>query len=181
MRIIEIKEQIKDDTPCPQKTDNEAFSSTFEDMLNKSSLKNEVAEFNNFRPFLDIKIMGDSPRGIEIFEDHFQASTSGEDSVQIPASSKYVGSNDSLRSWTRRKLKGAASTLKLFSPSKLTWMSGIDGQEKVVLTAAEVESLRSEIPALEERKAHFKTQVIMRTLRKEESVVGATSNLGAKT
>lgn len=41
--------------------------------------------------------MGDGPRGIEVFEDHFQASTSGEDSMQSPALSKYIGSNDSLR------------------------------------------------------------------------------------
>lgn len=40
--------------------------------------------------------MGDGPRGIEMFEDHFQASTSGEDSMQTPTSSKYIGSNDSL-------------------------------------------------------------------------------------
>lgn len=107
--------------------------------------------------------MGDGPRGIEVFEDHFQASTSGEDSLQSPAMSKYKGSNDSLRSisrsWTRRKLKGAASMLNMFSLSKLPWMPGADGQEKVVLTAAEVESLRSELGALEEREAHCKAQL----------------------
>ncbi|KAG5573090.1 hypothetical protein H5410_062856 [Solanum commersonii] len=107
--------------------------------------------------------MGDGPRGIEVFEDHFQASTSGEDSMQSPALSKYIGSNDSLRSisrsWTRRKLKGAASMLNMFSLNKLPWMSGTDGQEKVVLTAAEVESLRSELGALEEREAHCKAQL----------------------
>nr|XP_004252611.1 uncharacterized protein LOC101247595 [Solanum lycopersicum] len=107
--------------------------------------------------------MGDGPRGIEVFEDHFQASTSGEDPMHSPDLSKYIGSNDSLRSisrsWTRRKLKGAASILNMFSLNKLPWMSGTDGQEKVVLTAAEVESLRSELGALEEREAHCKAQL----------------------
>lgn len=41
--------------------------------------------------------MGDGPRGIEVFEDHFQASTSGEDPMHSPDLSKYIGSNDSLR------------------------------------------------------------------------------------
>lgn len=49
--------------------------------------------------------MGDGPRGIEVFEDHFQASTSGEDSMQTPTSSKYIGSNDSLRYIFYRKFE----------------------------------------------------------------------------
>ncbi|CAN4127230.1 unnamed protein product [Withania somnifera] len=49
--------------------------------------------------------------------------------------------------------------LNLFSPRKLPWVSGSDGQKKVVLTAVEVESLRSEISALEEREAHLKAQL----------------------
>ncbi|KAK4373893.1 hypothetical protein RND71_004570 [Anisodus tanguticus] len=72
--------------------------------------------------------MGDGPRGIEVFEDHFQASTSGEDSVQTQL---HLNNRSISRSWTRRKLKDAASMLNLFSPSKLPWMSGTDGQEKV--------------------------------------------------
>uniref|UniRef100_A0A5B6ZHZ3 PH domain-containing protein n=1 Tax=Davidia involucrata TaxID=16924 RepID=A0A5B6ZHZ3_DAVIN len=49
--------------------------------------------------------------------------------------------------------------LNLFSLRGLPWGSGSDGQEKVVLTAAEVESLRSEIADLEERGAHLKAQL----------------------
>ncbi|CAN4077581.1 unnamed protein product [Withania somnifera] len=49
--------------------------------------------------------------------------------------------------------------LNLFSPRKLPWVSGTDGQKKVVLTAVELESLRSEIAALEEREAHLKAQL----------------------
>ncbi|KAF3624914.1 putative dentin sialophosphoprotein-like isoform X1 [Capsicum annuum] len=49
--------------------------------------------------------------------------------------------------------------LNLFSPRKLPWISGSDGEKKVVLTAVEVESLRSEIASLEEREAHLKAQL----------------------
>lgn len=49
--------------------------------------------------------------------------------------------------------------LNLFSLRRLSWGSGTDGQDKVVLTAAEVESLRSEISDLEEREAHLKAQL----------------------
>ncbi|KAI5655331.1 hypothetical protein M9H77_32518 [Catharanthus roseus] len=52
----------------------------------------------------------------------------------------------------------AASMLKLFSLRGLPW-SGADGQEKVVLNATEVASLRSEIADLEEREAHIKAQL----------------------
>ncbi|XP_059662207.1 nucleoside diphosphate kinase 4, chloroplastic-like [Cornus florida] len=49
--------------------------------------------------------------------------------------------------------------LKLFSLPGLPWGSGTDNEEKVVLTAAEVESLRSELAHLEEREAHLKAQL----------------------
>ncbi|KAM7531408.1 hypothetical protein LguiB_034818 [Lonicera macranthoides] len=105
--------------------------------------------------------MGDGPKRIEVFPDHFQASTSGADSIQGRTSSISHSRTDfqqtpHSRLWTRRKLREAASMLNLFSLRSLTWGSG--GQEKVVLTAAEVESLRSEIADLEEREAHLKAQ-----------------------
>lgn len=49
--------------------------------------------------------------------------------------------------------------LKLFSFRGLPWVSGEDGQEKVILSAAEVASLRSEITDLEEREAYLKAQL----------------------
>ncbi|KAG4117529.1 hypothetical protein ERO13_D12G237901v2 [Gossypium hirsutum] len=44
---------------------------------------------------------------------------------------------------------------------QFTWvaMGGADGQEKVQLTAAELESLRSELADIEEREAHLKAQL----------------------
>ncbi|KAJ7952149.1 Pleckstrin-like (PH) domain protein [Quillaja saponaria] len=46
--------------------------------------------------------------------------------------------------------------LNLFTLRGLPWGSGTDGEEKVELTAAELESLRSELADLEEREAHLK-------------------------
>ncbi|XP_050900816.1 uncharacterized protein LOC127107566 isoform X3 [Lathyrus oleraceus] len=49
--------------------------------------------------------------------------------------------------------------LNLFTLRRLSWGSDTGGQEKVELTAAEVESLRSELADLEEREAHLKAQL----------------------
>lgn len=58
-----------------------------------------------------------------------------------------------------RGLKSSPSMLKLFSLKGLPWRSGTNDQEKVVLSAVEVESLRSEIAALEERESHYRAQL----------------------
>ncbi|ESQ54952.1 hypothetical protein EUTSA_v10026064mg [Eutrema salsugineum] len=47
--------------------------------------------------------------------------------------------------------------LNLFTLRRLPWVS--DGQEKVELSAAELESLRSELSDLEEREAYLKAQL----------------------
>ncbi|CAA3023551.1 Hypothetical predicted protein [Olea europaea subsp. europaea] len=106
--------------------------------------------------------MGDGPRGVKVISDHFSSSTSTANSLPSPTSSVTdITTNSDLRSnsWARRKLKSAASMLNLFSLKRLSWGSGADGQEKVVLSAVEVESLRSEIVALEERESHYKAQL----------------------
>ncbi|XAR70171.1 hypothetical protein NMG60_11026945 [Bertholletia excelsa] len=106
--------------------------------------------------------MGDGPRGIKVISDHFETSTPCVDSSKSATSSTvHPTTNNTLRShspvWARRKLKSAASMLNLFNLRVLTWGSGAD--EKVVLSAAEVESLRSGIAYLEEREAHLKAQL----------------------
>ncbi|EYU23342.1 hypothetical protein MIMGU_mgv1a013513mg [Erythranthe guttata] len=80
--------------------------------------------------------MGDGPRGIEVLPDYFVASTSGSDTLPVQTSSAI-----------NLSLKG------------LSWRLGANGQDKVVLSVVEVESLRSEIAALEERESHFKAQL----------------------
>ncbi|KAM4123158.1 hypothetical protein ACB094_01G139100 [Castanea mollissima] len=49
--------------------------------------------------------------------------------------------------------------LNLFTLRRMPWSSSNDGQEKVVLSALEVESLKSELADLEEREAHLKAQL----------------------
>ncbi|KAK2966521.1 hypothetical protein RJ640_019050 [Escallonia rubra] len=105
--------------------------------------------------------MGDGPSGIEVFPDHFQPSTSSSDTLQSRNSSASHPRTDlSLVSlWAQRKLKSAASMLNLFSLRSLPWGSGTNGEEKVVLTTAELQCLRSELADLEEKEAHLKAQL----------------------
>ncbi|GAA0187437.1 kinase [Lithospermum erythrorhizon] len=102
--------------------------------------------------------MGDGPRGIKIYSDHFQISASTADSPQSsePRLHESKVNRPLSCSRSRRKSRTAASMLKLFSLRGLTW--GGD-QEKVVLSATEVASLRSEISDLEERELHLKAQL----------------------
>ncbi|GAB2268622.1 hypothetical protein Dimus_003575 [Dionaea muscipula] len=132
--------------------------------------------------------MGDGTKRVKIIPDYFEASTSSLASNQQPNPStlacgadchqqenlatstsgvdshqrtKSPPSHSSYRSrclWTRRKLKSAGSMLKLFSLRGLPF-TGTDGEEKVELTATELESLRSELADVEEREAHLKAQL----------------------
>lgn len=101
--------------------------------------------------------MGDSPQEIQV-TGHFLASTS--DSHSLPSQTSSIADLSS-RSYTlaQRSLQSAASMLNLFNLKGLSWKSGATGQEKVVLSAVEMESLRSEIAALEERESHYKAQL----------------------
>ncbi|KAA3470287.1 Pleckstrin (PH) domain-containing protein isoform 1 [Gossypium australe] len=59
---------------------------------------------------------------------------------------------------SRQRLRSGAFMLNLFSLRGLPW-TGADGQQKVQLTAAELESLRSELADVEEREAHMKARL----------------------
>lgn len=106
----------------------------------------------------------DGSRGIKVISDHFEGSASSVDSPQVrtPSTSQPRINNPSSsnsHSWARKKFRSATSMLNLFSLRELMWGSGTDGQEKVVLTSAEVQSLRSTVAYLEEREAHLKAQL----------------------
>ncbi|KAF8380050.1 hypothetical protein HHK36_027520 [Tetracentron sinense] len=112
----------------------------------------------------EIRFMDDSLGKIKVFPNHFEASTPAGDSLQKKNSANSDPRTDcSFRShsrlWARRKFIGTASMLNLFNLPGLPWRSGTDGQDKVELTATEVESLRSELADLEEREAHLKAQL----------------------
>ncbi|KAL2234651.1 UNVERIFIED_CONTAM: hypothetical protein Sindi_1197300 [Sesamum indicum] len=102
--------------------------------------------------------MGDGPRGIQVFPDHFAASTSASGSQPSQTSSDTDFRPHGHR-LARRKLKNAVSILHLLTLRGLYRESGENGQEKVVLSAAEVKSLRSELAALDERESHCKAQL----------------------
>ncbi|KAG7546402.1 Pleckstrin homology domain [Arabidopsis suecica] len=107
--------------------------------------------------------MGDgTPKKLNILPDHFSAPSSTAESSQgdtpsspQPKDNTSLGSHSQSR--TRRNLKRAATMLNLFTLRRLPWVS--DGQEKVELSAAELESLRSELSDLEEREAYLKAQL----------------------
>ncbi|GLT90764.1 hypothetical protein SLE2022_086820 [Rubroshorea leprosula] len=103
--------------------------------------------------------MDNGPRNIKVIPDHFQVSTAQSNNP----STLQQQTDNSLRShsqfWTRRKLRSAGFIMNLFSLPGMPWGSSSDGQEKVQVTVAELESLRSEIADLEEREAHLKAQL----------------------
>ncbi|KAL8263884.1 hypothetical protein R6Q59_022014 [Mikania micrantha] len=49
--------------------------------------------------------------------------------------------------------------LNLFNLKRLSWGRDANGQQKVVLSATEVESLRSELADIEERESHLKARL----------------------
>lgn len=108
--------------------------------------------------------MDDRLGNIEIFQDHFQSplpSTSESPQKKKFISHQRTEYSSSLhrRLRVRRKVLTAASMLNLFTLRGLPWVSGSDGEDKVELTAAELESLRSGLTDLEEREAHLKAQL----------------------
>uniref|UniRef100_A0A1J3K2P9 PH domain-containing protein n=2 Tax=Noccaea caerulescens TaxID=107243 RepID=A0A1J3K2P9_NOCCA len=111
------------------------------------------------------RFMGDgTPRKLNILPDHFSVPSPTAEAAQDDSPSSSQSRDDiSLRSQshsqspTRRKLRKAALMLNLFTLRRLPWVS--DGQEKVELTAAELESLKSELSELEERESYLKAQL----------------------
>ncbi|KAB5564610.1 hypothetical protein DKX38_004664 [Salix brachista] len=108
--------------------------------------------------------MDDSSGRLNIIPDHFQVSTSGEETPQtINSSAQQPKIDNSSRSsshfWSGRKLRSAVFMLNLFSLRRLSWGYSTNGQEKVELRVVELESLRSELACVEEREAHLKAQL----------------------
>ncbi|KAJ1408211.1 hypothetical protein SESBI_23747 [Sesbania bispinosa] len=96
--------------------------------------------------------MDDGPAKLKIIPDHFQVPTSSAESPESRTSSITEPGTD--QSSTSR----TTSMLKLFTLPRLPWGSDTGGQEKVELTAAQVESLRQEIADIDEREAHLKAR-----------------------
>ncbi|XP_022736569.1 uncharacterized protein LOC111289626 isoform X6 [Durio zibethinus] len=91
--------------------------------------------------YSEYNFMDDGLGKIKVIPDHFKISTPSGDSPQdrsSPASQPIIDNSSSLRG--------------------LPWRDA-DGQQKVQLTAAELESLRSELADIEEREAHLKARL----------------------
>ncbi|XP_022736563.1 uncharacterized protein LOC111289626 isoform X2 [Durio zibethinus] len=113
--------------------------------------------------YSEYNFMDDGLGKIKVIPDHFKISTPSGDSPQdrsSPASQPIIDNSSRSCSslWSGRKLKSAAFMLNLFSLRGLPWRDA-DGQQKVQLTAAELESLRSELADIEEREAHLKARL----------------------
>ncbi|CAD6332580.1 unnamed protein product [Miscanthus lutarioriparius] len=63
------------------------------------------------------------------------------------------------RSWTPRRVKGAASILHLLSIPRIRWSTSNEDDDKIELSRAEVETLRTEIADAEERESHLKARL----------------------
>ncbi|KAI0522908.1 hypothetical protein KFK09_005297 [Dendrobium nobile] len=102
--------------------------------------------------------MDDIYAKVEVYPDHFQESEEYDDVLH---SRKRNGSSLRYRShsWAVRKVIDSASMLNLFRLSRFPWSSDSRDNDKVELSVAEVESLRSEIAYAEEREAHLKAQL----------------------
>ncbi|KAK7251425.1 hypothetical protein RIF29_34614 [Crotalaria pallida] len=114
---------------------------------------------------LKVNFMDDSPSKLKIIHDHFQVPASSIESPENRTPSNTESRTDQSSSSrssrhlrTRRRLRKALM-LNLFTLRGLPWGSNAGGQEKVELTAAELDSLRSELADIEEREAHSKAQL----------------------
>ncbi|KAF1862445.1 hypothetical protein Lal_00026979 [Lupinus albus] len=115
--------------------------------------------------FKEVNFMDDSPPRLKIIPDHFQVPASSIEypenktpTITEPGTDQSSSSRSSFHLRTRRKLR-KAFMLNLFTLRGLPWGSSTEGQEKAELTAAEVESLQSEVADIEEREAHLKAQL----------------------
>lgn len=63
------------------------------------------------------------------------------------------------RSWNPKRVKGAQSLLHLLSIPRIRWSTGNEDDDKIELSRAEVESLRTEIAEAEERESHLKARL----------------------
>ncbi|WOL14587.1 hypothetical protein Cni_G23367 [Canna indica] len=95
---------------------------------------------------------------IEVHPEHFQATKASEDSPRESNSRNDYKLRSRSHSWAVRRVMGAASLLNLFTLPRLPWGSSND-DDKVELTRAEVESLRSEIADAEDREMNLKAQL----------------------
>ncbi|KAK1302745.1 hypothetical protein QJS10_CPB12g00852 [Acorus calamus] len=93
---------------------------------------------------------------IKIFPHHFEASVPDDPQTTNSTASQLRSHN---HMWIGKKLTKAASMLNVFHVPGLPWSSGTSNDDKVELTVAEVEALRTEITDAEDREAQLKAKL----------------------
>lgn len=95
---------------------------------------------------------------VEVFPDHFQEIKESDDIDRSRKVTDYSLRSHS-RSWAIRRVIDSASVFNLFRLARLPWASSSNDNDRVVLSVAEIESLRSEIADAEEKEAHLNAQL----------------------
>ncbi|KAG8069052.1 hypothetical protein GUJ93_ZPchr0005g15783 [Zizania palustris] len=99
---------------------------------------------------------------IEVFPQHFipsQESMESADGLSTSKANLDSPQSSRRRSWTPKKVIGAASLLHLLSLPRIRWSSSNEDDDKIELSRAEVESLRTEIADAEERESQLKARL----------------------
>ncbi|KAF0927871.1 hypothetical protein E2562_036794 [Oryza meyeriana var. granulata] len=100
---------------------------------------------------------------IEVFPQHFlpseQSMETAADGLSTSKSNLDSPPSSRRRSWTPKRVMGAASLLHLLSLPRIRWSSSNNDDDKIELTRAEVESLRTEIADAEERESQLKARL----------------------
>ncbi|KAF3339751.1 PH domain-containing protein [Carex littledalei] len=96
---------------------------------------------------------------VEVFPEHFQSMIDSPDECISDGNSRTDSKFRHSNTVSLRSVMGAASILNLLNLSRFRWPNSSDEDDKVILTKAEVETLRSEIADAEERETHLKAQL----------------------
>ncbi|KAF8726923.1 hypothetical protein HU200_019407 [Digitaria exilis] len=99
---------------------------------------------------------------IEVFPQYFVPSKEAMESPDGLSTSKNnldTSPSSQGRSWTPKRAKGAAAIFRLLSIPRLRWSTSNEDDDKIELSRAEVESLRTEIAEAEERESHLKARL----------------------
>ncbi|KAG0491058.1 hypothetical protein HPP92_007921 [Vanilla planifolia] len=102
--------------------------------------------------------MDDIYTKVEVYPDHFKERRDTDDVAQIRKRNGYSIRSQS-QSWAVKRVIDSASMLNFLRLAHLPWLYKSTDNDKVELSVAEVESLRSEIADAEEREAHLKAQL----------------------
>ncbi|KAI4370149.1 hypothetical protein MLD38_018526 [Melastoma candidum] len=114
--------------------------------------------------------MDDDPGKIKIIPDYFR----GTQAENVSSCGRVSSASDpkldssgrsSCLSRSRKNFKSASFMLNLLNLKGLSWGSSSDGQEKVELSVAELQSLRSQLADLEEREAPLTLEHVDEILR----------------